>query len=99
RSQLTDRSAAGRRRIADRVRADLARVQAIDLAPLSHATRTSVEVVRSAFSTALEGLAMPYGDTTVGSWRNTPYTVIQNVGAYLDTPKALDSDHPIENGA
>jgi uncharacterized protein (DUF885 family) len=99
RSQLTDRSAAGRRRVADRVRTDLARVQAVHLAPLSHPTRMSVEVVRSAFSTALEGLGMPYGDTTVGSWRNTPYTVIQNVGAYLDIPKALDSDHPIENAA
>ena len=66
---------------------------------LSHATRTSVEVVRSAYATALEGLALPYGDTTVGSWRNTPYTVIQNVGAYLDVPRALDSDHPIENAA
>ena len=62
-------------------------------------TRTSVEVVRSAYATALEGLALPYGDTTVGSWRNTPYTVIQNVGAYLDVPRALDSDHPIENAA
>jgi uncharacterized protein (DUF885 family) len=33
----------------------------------------------------------------VGSWRNTPYVVIQNVGAYLDTPRFLDSDHRIES--
>jgi uncharacterized protein (DUF885 family) len=99
RSQLMDRSAAGRQHIADVVRADLARVNAIDASKLSHATRTSVEVVRSAYATALEGLALPYGDTTVGSWRNTPYTVIQNVGAYLDIPRALDSDHRIENAA
>ena len=63
---------------------------------LDHATRTSVEVVRSAYSTALEGMALPYGDITVGSWRNTPYVVIQNVGAYLDLPRFLDSDHSIE---
>ena len=50
-------------------------------------------------STALEGFALPYGDITVGSWRNTPYVVIQNVGAYLDLPRFLDSDHPIENAA
>ena len=99
RSQLMDRSAAGRQHIADVVRADLARVNSIDVSKLSHATRTSVEVVRSAYATALEGLALPYGDTTVGSWRNTPYTVIQNVGAYLDIPRALDSDHRIENAA
>jgi len=72
RSQLMDRSAAGRQHIADVVRADLARVNSIDVSKLSHATRTSVEVVRSAYATALEGLALPYGDTTVGSWRNTP---------------------------
>ena len=66
---------------------------------LSHATRTSIEVVRSAYAAALEGFALPYGDITVGSWRNTPYVVIQNVGAYLDLPRFLDSDHPIENAA
>jgi uncharacterized protein (DUF885 family) len=48
---------------------------------------------------ASEGLALPYGDITVGSWRNTPYVVIQNVGAYLDLPRFLDSDHPINDAA
>jgi uncharacterized protein (DUF885 family) len=99
RSQLSDRSAEGRQRIANQVRADLDRAKPMNTEGLSHAARTSVEVVRSAYATALEGLALPYGDTTVGSWRNTPYTVIQNVGAYLDVPRALDSDHPIENAA
>ena len=55
--------------------------------------------MRSAYATALEGFALPYGDITVGGWRNTPYVVIQNVGAYLDIPRFLDSDHPIENAA
>ena len=36
---------------------------------------------------ALEGFALPYGDIAVGGWRNTPYVVIQNVGAYLDIPQ------------
>jgi uncharacterized protein (DUF885 family) len=99
RSQLTDRSAAGQQRIASRVREDLERVRAIDTSPLTHATRTTVEVVRSAYATALAGFALPYGDITVGGWRNTPYVVIQNVGAYLDVPRFLDSDHPIENAA
>ena len=55
--------------------------------------------MRSAYATALEGFALPYGDITVGSWRNTPYVVIQNVGAYLDITRFLDSDHPIETAA
>ncbi len=97
RSQLTDRSADGQKKIADQVRTDLNRAKAIDTSSLTHPTRTSVEVVRSAYATALEGFALPYGDITVGSWRNTPYVVIQNVGAYLDVPRFIDSDHPIEN--
>ena len=81
------------------LREDLRRAEAIDTAPLSHDMRTSVEVVRSAYATALAGFALPYGDITVGSWRNTPYVVVQNVGAYLDIPRFLDSDHPIEGAA
>jgi uncharacterized protein (DUF885 family) len=97
RFQLADRSAEGQQRLAKQVRADLDRVNAVDTSGLSHAARTSVEVVRSAYATALEGFALPYGDITVGGWRNTPYVVIQNVGAYLDIPRFLDSDHRIEN--
>ncbi|MDP2318938.1 MAG: DUF885 domain-containing protein [Acidobacteriota bacterium] len=99
RSQLADRSADGQKKIADQVRQDLARANAFDTSRLTHATRTSVEVVRSAFGLAAEGFALPYGDITVGSWRNTPYVVIQNVGAYLDLPRFLDSDHPVNDAA
>jgi uncharacterized protein (DUF885 family) len=96
RSLLADRSEAGKQRIAQQVRAGLDRVNAFDATGLSYKTRTSIEVVKSAYTTALEGFALPYGDITVGSWRNTPYVVIQNVGAYLDIPRFLDSDHQIE---
>lgn len=98
-SQLTDRSAAGQKRIAALLKADLARAEAMDTAKLNHADRTSVEVVKSAYRTALDGFALPYGDVAVGGWRNTPYVVIQNVGAYLDIPRFLDSDHQIANAA
>jgi uncharacterized protein (DUF885 family) len=97
RSELADRSAEGQQRLAKQVRADLDRINAINTSGLSHAMRTSVEVVRSAYATALEGFALPYGDITVGGWRNTPYVVIQNVGAYLDIPRFLDADHRIES--
>ena len=99
RSLLADRSAAGQQRIAQQLRTDLARVNGFDASGLSHATRVSFEVVRSAYQTSLEGFALPYGDITVGGWRNTPYVVIQNVGAYLDIPRFLDSDHRIENAS
>jgi uncharacterized protein (DUF885 family) len=99
RSQLSDRSATGQARIAATLRADLSRAEAIDISPLTFATRTSVEVVRSAYRTAIEGFAFPYGDVAVGGYRNTPYVVIQNVGAYLDVPRFLDSDHMIANAA
>lgn len=99
RALLTDRSAAGQRRIAETLRADLARADAVDTSALTHSTRTSVEVVRSAYRTALEGFAFPFGDVAVGGWRNTPYVVIQNVGSYLDTPRFLDSEHQVNNAA
>ncbi|HEY6662642.1 MAG TPA: DUF885 family protein, partial [Sphingomicrobium sp.] len=101
RSKLPDRSIAGQRRVADTVRADLARVEALDTSALSFPVRTSVEVTKYAFRTKLEGLALPYGDAPVAgdAWRNTPYVVIQNVGAYIDTPQFLDTDHPVENRA
>ena len=97
RSQLSDRAAAGQARLAATLRADLARAEAIDTSGLTFATRTSIEVVRSAYRTAIEGFALPYGDVAVGGWRNTPYVVVQNVGAYLDVPRFLDSDHMIDS--
>lgn len=99
RSQLADRSQAGTRRLAQQVKTDLDLVNAFKVDGLSHGTRTSLNVVRSAYATALEGFGLPYGDITVGGWRNTPYVVIQNVGAYLDTPRFLDSDHRVDNSA
>ena len=98
RSQLGDRSAAGQQRLA-----------ATACAPTCRAPRRSTPSGSvlpdpdqrrgrpQRLPTALEGFALPYGDVAVGGWRNTPYVVIQNVGAYLDTPRFLDTDHPIEN--
>ena len=96
RSRLEDRSPAGVHRLSSLLKQDLARAEGFDVSGLSFPVRTSVEVVRSAYKTALNGFALPYGDVAVGGWRNTPYVVIQNVGAYLDTPRFLDAEHPIE---
>lgn len=99
RSQLTDRSAAGKRAIEQTVREDLARASSVDAAALDRETRTALEVVKSAYGTALEGFSLPYGDIAIGDWRNSPYVVIQNVGAYLDIPRFLDSEHLVTDAA
>lgn len=97
RGKLSDRSSAGQAAVAATLKADVARIRASNISALSHATRTTFAVVESAYDVALAGFAQPYGDVAVGGWRNTPYVVIQNVGAYLDVPRFLDSDHPIRN--
>lgn len=99
RSRLGNRSAAGVAALAKSLREDLAVVEAIDAERLDPNTRTSVAVVKSAYRVALDGFALPYGDVSVGGWRNTPYVVIQNVGAYIDTPRFLDAEHPVKNAA
>lgn len=95
RAKLYDRSLAGQAAVVSLLRADLAAAEGIDTTGLPHTTRTTVEVVKSAYRLSLDGLALPYGDVAVGSWRNTPYVVIQNVGAYLDIPRFLDAEHPV----
>ena len=59
--------------------------------------RIGFEVVESAFSKALEGMALPYGDVAVGSWRNAPYLVIQNVGGYIDFPRHFGANQPLRD--
>jgi uncharacterized protein (DUF885 family) len=97
RGKLTDRTAQGQKALADTLRSDLARARKVDTATLDPAVRTSFEVVDSAYATALDGFALPYGDVAVGSWRNSPYVVIQNVGAYLDLPRFMAADHPVRD--
>lgn len=99
RSRLGDRSASGQARVAATLRADLARVNAIDTSTLAPAAQTNLAVVKSAYDVALAGFALPYGDVAVGGWRNSPYVVIQNVGAYLDIPRFLDAEHQIKDAA
>lgn len=99
RARMSDTSPEGIVHYAGNLRDGLAKVRAFDKAGLDPATLTSLEVVESAYSTALEGFALPYGDVATGSWRNAPYVVIQNVGAYLDVPRFLDSDHPVREKA
>jgi uncharacterized protein (DUF885 family) len=97
--KLTDRSAAGQKTIADHLKAAVAQLKAVDPAPLSPVMRTNIDVVRTSYETAIDGFAFPYGDVAVGGWRNTPYVVAQNVGAFLDIPRLLESEHRVDTRA
>ncbi|WP_309750388.1 DUF885 domain-containing protein [Novosphingobium sp.] len=99
RARLGDRSQQGQAQIAALLRMGLQEANQIEPGRLDAATGTSIAVVKSAFSAALDGFALPYGDVAVGGWRNTPYVVIQNVGGYIDIPRFLDSEHRVENAA
>ncbi len=99
RRRLEDRSPAGyaaRRQFLTAALAELARTPRTGLDAV---TATSLAVADSAFRTALDGMALPYGVATIGSWRNSPYAVIQNVGAWLDVPQLLEGDHPVRDAA
>jgi uncharacterized protein (DUF885 family) len=97
RGRLEDQSLRGQAAYAQTLRSDLARVRGVNRAGLDADTVTSFEVVESAYASALDGFALPYGDVAVGSWRNAPYVVIQNVGTYLDMPRFLDATQPLES--
>lgn len=99
RSMVEDRSMAGRQKVAEGLRARIAQIDALDRSALSPVMQTNVDVVRTAFQNGLDGFAFGYGDVAVGGWRNTPYVAIQNVGAYLDMPRFLDSEHKVESAA
>ena len=99
-SRLADRSAAGQEAIAKRVAKRLARLKSLDLGTLGDAARIDVDVMRTAHEFALEGFAFPFGDVALlnsqWSWRNAPYVVAQNTGAFLEIPGMLDEQHTID---
>ena len=102
-SRLTDRSPQGNRRRAATAAARLARINAIDERPLGPSTRTDLGVVRTAHELAVAGYRFPYGDVVIlnnqWSYRNTPYVVAQNSGAFVEYPDFLDSNHSIATPA
>lgn len=96
-TRLTDRSPKGQAAYFGHLSAALGRLKTLDMNALSDTVRVDVDVTRTAFETGLEGYKFGYGDVAVGGWRNSPYVVAQNVGAFLDTPKLLTTDHQIAN--
>ncbi|HEX6397089.1 MAG TPA: DUF885 family protein, partial [Steroidobacteraceae bacterium] len=102
-TRLADRSAAGQQAIAKRVAERIRRLKALDPNQLGDAARIDVDVVRTAHEFALEGFGFPYGDVALlnsnWSWRNAPYVVAQNTGAFLEIPGLLDEQHAVDSAA
>ncbi|MGB3808328.1 MAG: DUF885 domain-containing protein [Erythrobacter sp.] len=88
---------AGQDAYAATLREQLAIARAYPREGLTADQRIGFEVVESAFSSALEGMALPYGEVAVGSWRNAPYVVIQNVGGYIDYPRFFGATQPVRD--
>ncbi|WP_296718099.1 DUF885 family protein [Erythrobacter sp.] len=86
---------AGRAAYAGTLKELVAEARAYPKQGLTSDQQIGFEVVETAFARALEGMAMPYGDVAVGSWRNAPYVVIQNVGGYIDLPRFFGSTQPL----
>ena len=98
-SRLTDRSPAGQAAIKAQTRDLLARLAKVDTAGLPADEALNVDVVKTVFETASEGFDFPYGDMALlnnnWSYRNSPYAVAQNTGAFVEIPSFLDSSHSI----
>ncbi len=98
---LSDKSAAGQHAIARQVQQTLRQLRAIDTAALGPELRIHIDVVRTVHELAAEGFAFPYGDVAIlnsnWSYRNTPYVVAQNVGAFVEIPSFLDSSHQVRS--
>jgi uncharacterized protein (DUF885 family) len=102
-SRLTDKSLHGRARLAGAAADRLRRLQAVDRAGLDPAEQIHLGVAETAHRLAVEGFRFPYGDVVTlnqnYSYRNAPYVVAQNTGAFVEVPDFLDSNHVVANAA
>ncbi|MBB4659006.1 DUF885 domain-containing protein [Parvularcula dongshanensis] len=99
-AQLTDRSPEGQAAIERDVRSLLGDLRKVDTSALPADEALNVEVVRTVYERAAEGFDFPYGDVallnTNWSYRNSPYAVAQNTGAFVEIPSFLGSSHTVE---
>ncbi len=94
--RLEDRTIKGKQAVAEHLRKGIADLSTLNADSLDHTMQVNVDVVKTAFQSGLDGMKFGYGDVAVGGWRNSPYVVAQNVGAFLDTPRMLENEHRIE---
>jgi uncharacterized protein (DUF885 family) len=102
-SRLTDRSLHGRARLAGAAADRLRRLQAVDRTGLDPAAQIHLGVAETAHRLAVEGFRFPYGDVVTlnqqWSYRNAPYVVAQNTGAFVEIPDFLESNHVVATAA
>lgn len=106
-----DRHAGLRARIGDRSLAQIDRnraavgvhlnaVKALKRSGLSAEMQTNLEVAQASLELSAEGNAFRFGDMALlnqsYSYRNSPYAVAQNVGAFVEVPDFLTSQHKID---
>lgn len=100
-SLLADRSPAGQHAIKANVQRMLTKLNAIDIDHLADDAALNLDVIRTVFEMSAQGFALPYGDMALlnsnWSYRNSPYTVAQNTGAFVEIPSFLDASHSIKN--
>lgn len=98
-SRLTDRSPEGVGRAAEIASARRKKLAALPRDRLSASTRLDVAVADAAYALDAEGRAFPFGDVVTlqhdVSYRNSPYVVAQNTGAFVEVPDFLESRHKI----
>ncbi len=102
-SKLTDRSLLGRGRHAALTSARLRRIRSTGTEGLSETRIIDRGVAETAHALAAEGFRFPFGDVAIlnqqWSYRNAPYVVAQNTGAFVEIPDFLDSNHVVETPA
>ncbi|HEX8579928.1 MAG TPA: DUF885 family protein [Allosphingosinicella sp.] len=101
--QLTDRSLAGYRRLGAAAIERHRRLKNMERSRLSPGVRLDLDVIETAHGLAADGFRFPYGDAVVlnqnWSYRNSPYVVAQNTGAFVEIPDFLDANHKVEDAA
>ena len=98
-SRLTDRSLEGYHRLGTAAIERRDRLRAVRPDRLSPGAAVNLDVVQTAHAIAADGFDFPYGDVVTLnqnlSYRNSPYVVAQNTGAFVEIPDFLDSNHVI----
>jgi uncharacterized protein (DUF885 family) len=100
RAQLGDRSLAGIEAQRGVVKDQLSAVKALDRAGLTAEMQANLEVARATLELSAKGHGFRFGDMALlnqsYSYRNSPYAVAQNLGAFVEVPDFLTSQHKIE---
>jgi len=100
-SALTDRSVAGQAAIKSDVNKMLGELSTIDTNELPADDGLNIDVIRTVFEMSSKGFDLPYGDMALlnsnWSYRNSPYAIAQNTGAFVEIPSFLDSSHSINS--